>query len=346
MQIQLPYIEFMNKNNAVIIEIKRGLSALRELRDALIKLAVSLARDSGKRGYLLLVDPKLNKDRLALEINGIKSTLLPDVAKRLLPVFSKKGEILPGEARLEDAGLLQRTVDESGVSGVSLPSSDTQSEVFLVLLQQWIAGKTPVTSKRLAEIVGCAYRTVSAALQRLGPSIKRFSNRSVTFKYFPDQEWKRSLAVMNKIRSTIRYADASDQPRSPESLLKRLRQLRRDDIAVGGVFGAKHHYPDLDIIGAPRLDLCLNVPGARVDLDFVRLLDPALERIRDPHRPARLALHFMRRMDPLFDRGNEGFLWADEVECLLELFDAGLEHQALEFQSFLTAQANKQRAEN
>ena len=346
MQIQNIYIEFMNSKNAVIIEVKRGLSALRELRDALIRLAVSLARDSGKRGYLILVDPKLNKDRLASEINEIKSALLPDVAKRLLPVVSKKGEILPGGARLEDAGLLQRTVDESGESGVLLPSSETQSEVFLVLLQQWIAGKTPMTSKGLGEIVGCTYRTVSAALHRLGPAIKRFSNRSVTFRYFPDQEWKRSLAVMNKIRSTIRYADASDQPRSSESLLRRLRQLRRDDIAVGGVFGAKRHYPDLDIIGAPRLDLCFHVSGARVDLDFIRLLDPALERTRDPHRSARLALHFMRRKDPLFDRDNEGFLWADEVECLLELFDAGLEHQALEFQSFLTAQANKRLVED
>ena len=334
-----------------IIELKRGLSALRELRNSLIELAVSLVHHSEKRGYLLMVDPRLSRDRLASEMKEIKLTLLPEVSKRLSLVIAKSGEIQwhSDEVPLEDVKILQRFVDESVESGVLLPSPEKQDEVIFVLLWHWInrnRERDPLTSQWLQETVGCNYRTVTAAIDRLGPAIKQFSNRKVALKYFPEQQWKRILAVENKVRATIRYADTSDQPRSPESLLKRLRQFHRDDIAVGGVFGAKHYYSNLDIVGAPRLDLCLHVPGGRVDLEFVNQLDPALEQTRDPNRFASLALHFLRRKKPLFDRDNDGFFWADQVECLMELYDARLEQQALEFQNYLTILGRERNTES
>ena len=141
------------------------------------------------------------------------------------------------------------------------------------------------------------------------------------------------------------YADVSDQPHSYDSLLQRLWRLNIKYIAVGGVLGAKRFHDDLDIVGAPRLDLCIHAPEKYVNLDFMHALDPALERTRDTHRPARVALHFIRRKDALFDQDADGTLWADPVECLLNLYNARLEQQARRFQEFLMARAREQNGQ-
>lgn len=324
--------------DTAIVEVKHRMSAVRGLRDGLVQLAIMLADQPEKNGYLLLINPRLSLDRLKNETEAFKAVMRLDVAERLLLVVVTDNRIVeqPSGMSPPDVELLRRYMVESARTGLSLPSSGKQEEVFLVMLQQWITGRGPMTARWLEDAVGCNYRTVSATIDRLGPAVKRHSDRRVSLKYFPEQDWKRVLAVTSKVRSTAHYADASDQPRSFESLLRRLHQLARKDIAVGGVFGAKHYYPELDIVGAPRLDLCLHAPGSQADLDFVKQLDPALEETRDHHQPARLAVHFLRRKEPLFDQEKDGYLWADPAECLLELFEARLDPQALGFQEFLT----------
>jgi hypothetical protein len=44
-----------------------------------------------------------------------------------------------------------------------------------------------------------------------------------------------------------------------------------------------------------------------------------------------MAVHFIRRPESLFVQGAGKTLWADPVECMLDLHDARLEPQALEF---------------
>lgn len=320
-----------------VVEVKHRMSAIRGLRDGLVKLVLMLAEHPLKRGYLLLMDPRLSLHCLASETEGLKSAMRPDIADRLNLVAVKAGQIVQklGNVPAVDLELLQRCIDESVDSRTALPIPNKQAEAFLVILYQWVMGQGPMTSRWLEETVGCNYRTVSATIDRLESAIRRYSDRRISLKYFPDREWKRFLAVAHKSRATILYADPSDQPRSPESLLRRLPLLGRVNIAVGGVLGAKRYAADLDIVGAPRLDLCVHAPDTHVDLDFVQQLDPALERTRDSHRPARVALHFIRRQDALFDRDNSGSLWADPVECLLELYSAHLDLQAASFQEFL-----------
>ncbi len=334
--------------DTALVELKKGLSAVRALRDGLVQLAMMLAEQPRKRGYLLLIDPHLSRECLVGEVEGFKAAMRPDVADRLVLVVAKSGKIIQPSVKVPPADfeLLRRCIDESLESGVALPRADKQSELFLVILHQWITGRGPMTSRWLEETVGCNYRTVWAAIDRLGHAVQRHSDRSVSLKYFPDQEWGRLLAVAQKTRATMLYADASDQPRSPDSLLRRLKGLNRKDIAVGGVPGAKHYYCDLDIVGTPRLDLCIHCPDNRVNLGFVHALDPALERTRDTHRPARLALHFVRRKDALFDRDQDGTQWADPVECLLELYNARLDQQARGFQDFLSARGRELSGES
>ena len=103
--------------------------------------------------------------------------------------------------------------------------------------------------------------------------------------------------------------------------------------ALGGVLAARHYHPELDLMGLPRLDLCVHSPGRWPDVSFVRRLDPALEATPNPTEPARLIVHFVRQAKSLFLEGPDGLAWADPVECLLDLHEARLEPQAAELVS-------------
>lgn len=335
-------------SDRAIVEVKASLTAARGMRDALVSLSMILAEENKLRGYLLLLDPGLSKSFLEIELRRLKAALRPDLADRLCIVIAKGGEIVKGTSPIpeEDLELLHRGISVEEHPRNVLLSPNKQDEVFLVMLHQWVSGKGPMTSKWLEDTVGCNYRTAASAIDQLGHAVRRHSDRSVSLKNFPEQDWGRFLAVAHKTRSTILFADASDQPRSPESLLRRLRGMERTDVAVGGVPGAKRYYGDLDIVGTPRLDLCIHCPGRGLDLGFIQKLDPALERTRDTHRPARLAIHFLRRQDPLFDREQDGSLWADPVECLLELYNARLDQQARSFQDFLAMRGRQLSGES
>jgi hypothetical protein len=111
---------------------------------------------------------------------------------------------------------------------------------------------------------------------------------------------------------------------------------------VGGVLGAKHYYQNLDLVGIPQLDLTIHSTGSRTDLTFVDQLDPALKSVEDSTAPVNLVIHFIRRHDSLFNKGPDGLNWADPVECLLDLNEARLEQQALEFaKSFADARGQQ-----
>jgi hypothetical protein len=85
------------------------------------------------------------------------------------------------------------------------------------------------------------------------------------------------------------------------------------------------------LVGSPRLDLSLHCPGKHLNLDFMKAIDPALKPVTDPLQPATVVVHAVRHADPLFAPREGGLDWADPVECLLDLHEARLESQALEF---------------
>jgi hypothetical protein len=210
-------------------------------------------------------------------------------------------------------------------------SRESFYDILEVLVHRWLLGKGPVTREWLMKIVGCSYPTVATTLRRLESSLRQQSDRRVELRYFPREEWWRLLAVADQIRSTSHFVDRSGQPHTLESLIKRLRGLGRDDIALGGATGARHYQPDLNLAGAPRLDLSVHSRGRKIDLGFVRELDPALKQSQSREDPSRVVVHLVRRADSLFERSDDGLVWADPVECLLDLHENRLEQQAQEF---------------
>ncbi len=326
------------EKGGVMVEVKTRLQAVRGVRDSLLEIAHALADQPAKRAFLLLIDPRVTVERLQAEWEKVQMTFRPDIIDRLSIVVSAGDKFvgIPREPEPRDIGLLKQAGhQELPRSGYILPPPDPGSEILKILVYQWFREEGSMTSAWLARTAGCNYRTVAGTLKELGRAIIRHSDRSVELRCFPRDAWTRMIAAPEKSRAAIRYADRSGQPRSLQSLLGRLRKINPRGAALGGVLGARHYCPKLDLVGAPRLDLTIHCPGKQADLGFVEELDPALQRETDPEAPAGLVLHFLRRAESFFPGDSQGLNWADPVECLLDLQEMRLETQALEFLNFL-----------
>lgn len=315
-----------------LIEVKFGVDALRTIRTSLMQVAYPVGEDPALRGYVILVDSPITAERLRDEWKRAATVLRDDVLHRLTICIQKEGRFtgIPHDPDAETQRILAEVV-EAERGKVSNARTDYSFVIPKLLLHRFLTSGEPATSEWLARTAGCSYPAVARALRPLRSLLERRSDRSLVLRWFPKEEFGRLVAVADRARSTVRFADQSGQPRSVESNLRRLEKLNPTSLAIGGVLGAKHYYSELDLVGAPRLDLSLHCPGQRMNLDFVGELDPALKRVEDPLAPATLVVHAMRQADPQFIPRDGGLAWADPVECLFDLYEARLEMQAAQF---------------
>ena len=316
----------------VLIETKDA----RRLRTTLMDLArvVSTSKKI-RRAFLVLEEPGITDSRLQEEWQGAASVIRPEIFSHLSALIRQSGKWngIPGPPAASEVPVLEEILQHElsrRPTGASR-SSEAHYEILRVLIHQWLLGRGPLSIGSLMEISGASHPTVSRSVERLEHCLKRYSDRSVELRIFPRDEWARLVAVSDDVRATVRFVDRSVQARSPESLLRRLRSLRRQDLAVGGVWGAKHYQPSLDLIGNPRLDLSFHSARKAADLSFVEKLDPALEKATRRDESPTLVIHTIRRAQSLFQPAENNLNWADPVECLLDLHEARLESQALEF---------------
>lgn len=315
-------------------ELKMDMRNIRNLRASLMGLAVRLSSEPNKKGYLVLVDPKISFPRLESEWKSTSTVLSADVSSRLSILIYKDQKYrgipkAPSEIAQKAASKL---ISDEEMGGIQLPRPDYFFVVLKILLRQWFLGGEPVATKWLMEKAGCSYPTVAGVLDRLGGVIERHSYKRIKLGRFPKEAWVQMLAVSDRARRTMRFVDASGQPRSPDSLIRRLNKLDHTGIAIGGAPGARYWYPELDLVGTPRLDLSVHCPRNRLDLTFVHNLDPALKNIEDRNRPASLVVHAVRRNISMFREDKSGAAsWADPVECLMDLYEMHLQKQVNEF---------------
>jgi hypothetical protein len=321
-----------------IIKVIDGVRATRTLRAELMSLAADAASSPRHRVVLGLTDPRITEDRLEREWQAAARALRPDVLERmsLSALFSDGRSRVFGKPVTE---ALCKVAAEAPRSPnlVRLPQADSFFVVFKLLAYAWITGRGPVTTRWIMGAADCSYPTAAVALKRLGALVVRHPNRRVELRPLRREEWSRLLSRWDESRASMRFADRSGQPRPATALLVRLQGARPPGVAVGGVGGAKHYHPDLDLVGLPRLDLSVHCPGREVDISFVERLDPALKLAADAHEPAQLVVHFVRHGDPLFVARPDGLLIADPVECLLDLLESRLEPQALDFLRAMTS---------
>ena len=311
-------------------------------------MAAGVDRDPDARQLLCLVSPRMTEERIEEEWKLLGRVLRPEVVRRLAIHVALAGgrsrsfgEVVGtlAEGRCRDTVRRER----QGTGMASLPAPDHRFIILKLFVYAWLTNRGPITARWLADTAGCSYPTVASATRRLGRAITRRHDRRLELREFPLHEWTRLLTGAEEARSSMRFADRSGQPRSASSLLERLQELGPTGVALGGVLGARRYHPELDLLGLPRLDVCVHCPERSADVGFVRRLDPALEVTLDPSEPARLVVHFVRHHASLFEPDSSGLPWADPVECLMDLHEARLEPQAAELVRALRARSQEER---
>ncbi len=322
-----------------LFRVKRNLRAISALRAELISLALVLHLKNEAKAYLVLWNTQISNERILLEFEAVRMSLRKDLAERL-GLLSLRGGKWSGFPVDPNQGLIDRVsklVTDNVVSGIRLGRPDYFFEVVKLLILRSFdlpalfgpENLKPVTRIWMEKAIGCSYPTVADGLRRLSKVITVHSDRRVELSRFPRDAWAEMLLTADRVRDTVRFADRSGQPRSPAALLRRLKKMSMQSVAVAGTVGARYWCPDLDLHGDPRLDLSVHCPEKSLDLDFVHKLDPALVRVIDPAEPTSLVVHTIRRTDRLFTSSEEKDLfWADPVECLLDLYDLRFTEQA------------------
>lgn len=334
-----------NRHDAsCVVEERTRLRSIRDLRESLLKLLYAITDDSKKTALFVLHDPVMKQETIEAERRKAEKSFIPDLTKRLRIVIVKdSSQTVLGGKDLNAAShrkLEQLRFTASQPHGERVPRADAFYVILKLLIRDWLARRDPITTHELQKASGYSYPTVAAALKRLGNRIQRDSKKRVKLIQLPRSEWARLVAVSERMRCTAYFTDRSHAPeQNLDFLFRRLRQLSRTDMALGGVRGTLHYYPALDLIGNPRLDISIHCPHGVVDLDFVRYLDPALTRTNDATGFIRLAVHLIQHATPGFSTGPGSMLYADPVECLLDLHELRLEQQAHEFMNFLIARA-------
>lgn len=325
------------QGDSVILPLMR-VRAVRTLRSGLLELSYTLSECTGCRGFLALVDCRLSRERVKSDVDQARRVLRPDLLNRLQVLFLPAGHDLTESLR--GAGLSEQEVGrvDEALSRIS-PARTTrripraaQDLVFEYLLNAYLLGKGPLTTESIMRATGYSYPPVAKALELLEPFVKRHSDRRLELECFPYKEWRRYLGVYERGRFADKFEAPTGLARSPDQLLSRLLKLQQPGVAISGVHAARHYFPDLDLVGAPRLDLCLHMPRGYIESRLPTQLDPALESVGfDSGNPA-LVIWPVYRAISMFDadREDQGLAWADPVSCLLALHDARLEAQAQE----------------
>jgi hypothetical protein len=330
----LPDIRYRpdGKWHDIWVDLKIKSHSFRDLRASLVGLIYLLARDLDSRGLIVLVESRISQEQLATELKLAGQSINPDVINRVTIAAKKSGEYrgLPNGLDDDFRTWLDELINKHRTSGRG-SAGHSYYFIFQILLNSLFAGQKPLTISELRERCGCSYPTVSKALRQLNPYLLRTSDRRVGLRQIPKSELASFIAVSQDLRTSTRFIDRSGRPRSAVSHLDRLEKMAISDLAIGGVLGASHYLPGLDIVGVPRLDLSLHTLRKSPDLSFMRQLDPALEATADPSKAATVVVHMVRSAIPSFEPRDEGLLWADRVECLLDLYEARLEVQADEF---------------
>ena len=319
-----------------VFEVKFAVEAVRTLRASILQVVFRISEEDHLHGYAVFVDSTLSVERFHSEWGRLKAVVLPPVLSRLTICLVKDGSLtgIPANPSPDLQQIISMVVEDER-SKADVPQTDYSFIVPKLLIYRWLLGETPMKMDELAKTAGCTYLTARRALRPLGSLVRRTDARQVTLRWFPEDEWSRLVAVSDRARATARFAALPGKARSVAAHVQRLERLALPGVAIGGVLGAGHYFSRLDLAGAPQLDLSLHCPGKRMDLGFVGQLDPGLERVDDPLRPAVLAVHAVRHADPCFQPRAGGLFWADPVECALDLATAKLTMQAMQFLAYL-----------
>ena len=310
------------------VSIKTSLHTTRDLRAVLMTMAYAARFEPSSKWACVLVNTRMTNRRLHDELEMFRATVTGDVADRVWIGKTQKDGKLDGHDCPIPTDWIHDFIQQEVARATPIVRGASQYEVLSLLTLHWLQGVPPQSADVICRAAGVSYPTLAAVLKELDVdhAVERDISRKVHLNRLPQDAWKRWAVAKTRVRKTVRFVDLAGQARSPEEMVQRLTRLKLQNVAVAGVLGAKHYYPQLDITSSPRLDL--TVHGNNVNLDFVDRLDPGLQRSTNPDDTPQLVVHYLLRPQAFFEVDSDGTVWADPVECLADLFEARLNSQA------------------
>jgi len=313
-----------------------GLTSIRQFRETIFNVALDIEQTyEDKKILVSLIEPKITSSRLKFEYEKLKCVFKDRIIDRIVIAVYCQGKpelISDFKYNLPD---LSDQIQPIEKGQLKVPDGGAHFRLLKVFLLHALTHDTPVKIKWLSETAGCNYRITAAFLQGLGGLVEKTRDRKVRLKWISNEEIMQLYYMAKQYRITYRFRDLSGKGADYYHYINRLGKLNPPNLALGGVVGAQYHFPELDIVNTPRLDLSLFCPGKTVSLEFLKRLDPALELIESRDAPADVVINLVRHTLPMFELRDEGLAWADPVECLMDLYEARLEAQANQFFNFL-----------
>jgi len=322
-------------SHSVGVAVLTGTKAMRQLNATLMDLAVYLAKHPGDQVVLMLEEPEISQERFFNLGNEVfKEEILEQLSCRIVKEDGRSWDIWQSPKNRpsslfsrEDAQEILNLIRVNKPTAMRRPS-DSYVEVLRVLLLHWIRREGFQTKKSLQEGTGYSFSTVQKVLKELAPWLQEDSAKSVKLVSFPETAWNRMVNLSEKVRASSGYTAPNGDNRPVSVMLEKLakKDFFKERVAVGGVQAGRFYDRDFDLIGTPRLDLCVHHHKTFDMEKLLRTLDPALRPVEKGETP-HVAVHQLYRAKSFF-RQEDGQLWVDEVECLLDLYDMRLLEQA------------------
>lgn len=337
------------------VELVSG-HTVRDLRSKFLDMVYFLQQAAAgavtsERGVCVLVDSKISVPRIQEELLLLEGVLHPDLAGRLIvgvydtdsSGFSCTDKELTQSPEFKK--WLQKEIRKP-VPRANDAHGRAQDAVLEALMNRWFLGEDTVTAKSLQDQVQVSYPTVTTTMERLESLslMQRTKDRKFQLRRFPSAEFDRWLLQRKIARPTLKFERLGlDRGRTIPEMVERLARLNLPNVAISGTVGANVHYPEIDLVGHPRLDLVLSGVQGQVDLGFLHQLDAGLEPVADNSKFGVVALHFLgTRPQPW--QAQEGVLrYADPLQCMVDLHELGFDGQMREMLADLLAKADARR---
>jgi hypothetical protein len=333
----------------ILVEVKKTNSA-RDLRDALLALVYALAdHPSSARVVGVVTASRLSDARVLAELQQFRSLLRQDLRQRVHCLLHGPDDTFTGSLMDEPNAFYDwlRKMVAQELGGASARQGSPRSvfparhAVIVTLLAHrfWADDQTPMKVGALQSRAGVSYPTVAAALEDLrAKGLIDNTGTAVRLGKLSTRDLMQFAREHAALRGSKYYVDPTGIE-TPSHLMQRLAKKQDAGkvpkaVRVGGVAGAAHHFPDLDISAPARLDV--SVQGC--DLGFVRAIDAGLVERTDPTQKVLLAVH--PSWDPALanDRAARGIhsRFANPMDCLADLIDLGYIREAEEMARHLT----------
>jgi hypothetical protein len=320
-----------------VVEVKTAVHGTRDLDAALMRLARFMGGEGPelRRAILVTYLPRMGPDNAVSHWRQSLEALRPDIGARLAFIgLAPDGAAAstPDDEELTRVMSCAREALQRSSTGSYVASRSAWTpkafDTWMVLLDAWLRREGALPIQEVVRRSGASQPIVRATLTRLQErgELHRTRNRAAELASLPRGSLGELVVLAPTFRHTRRFMDRSGRGTDVADLLRRIRRLGPDGVALGGVEAARFHMPDFDLHGTPRVDV--TIPRL-ASLDWIERVDPGLAEAGPGDAAAVLVVHTAGRADARRVRvEGENVPYASPADVLLDLYDLRLTTQA------------------